>query len=224
MRISILLGLGLVLMACESRPDSTLQTGKDTPEATPEAQPAAVLGEVDAVDGQVSRRRGDASESASKGDGLIAGDAVLTGAESRARIALSEGSILAVGPGSTLELSEYQVSGSKRRGTLRVLAGQFWLRVVELAGVDTEVDIETPTAVAGIRGTTIWGDTERDLLCALAGTIEVKTKAAGGEQTLEAGECLSKIETETPEKLTPDAETVGKFLGEVHIGEPLEAK
>ncbi len=221
MRLLMILSLGTALLACESRPDSTLKTGKDRPEV---AQEVPKLGEMEAVEGTVERRRDGQNSSASKGDSLQPGDAVVTVADSRARVALSEGSILAVGPSSTLELNEYAVDGKQRRGSLQVVAGQFWLRVVALAGVETKVDIETPTAVAGIRGTTIWGDTERDLLCALAGTIEVKTKGSNEDATLSAGECLSKMTTEAPETFAPDAETVGKFLGEVHIGEPLEAK
>ncbi|MEM6732868.1 MAG: FecR family protein [Myxococcota bacterium] len=218
-RIALTVATAGVLLACEKAPDQRITTGGDVAPS----EPSTALGEIEAVDGSVGLRRDEKKIDASTGDAVQAGDLVFTGDASRVRIVFSDGSILAIGPSSKLLLSAYARTDKARSGSLKVLAGQFWLRVTELVGVTTDVDIETPTAVAGIRGTTLWGDTERDLLCALAGTVEVNSKS-GPTATLQAGECLSKTATESPEKLTPEEKQVRKFLGEVHIGEPLEAQ
>ncbi|MEL6543905.1 MAG: FecR family protein [Myxococcota bacterium] len=212
MRILPAVLISAALCACESKPDSAMTTGTTTP----------ALGTVDATEGKVELRHDGTLAPAAKGQEVANGDALRTGKDSRARLTLSEGSVLAVGPSSTVELPGYSVKSDRRSGTLKVVAGQFWLRVVELAGVDTEISIETPAAVAGIRGTTVWGDTERDVICALAGSVEVTPKN-GSAQMLKPGECLGQLSSDA-QKVIPEAKQVGVYLNEVHIGEPLEAK
>lgn len=213
-RVVPLIGALALLLACERTPEAALQTGG--------TQEPAPLGEFSAVDGDVSRRRDKTATEAKVGAGLIAGDSVVTRAASKARVDLDEGSVIAVGPDSTLTLERYSREPKKRRGKLRVLAGQFWFRVSELLGTSTDIEVQTPTAVAGIRGTTVWGDVSRDLFCALAGEVELTVN--GKAETLAPGECMSKMKSGAPKKVTPDAKTVGGFLQEVHIGTPLEAR
>ncbi|MEO0593993.1 MAG: FecR domain-containing protein [Myxococcota bacterium] len=236
MRASIL--LPVLLIACQNHPDTQVTTGSPSEAKSSDKVPtadggvdaagdvdadAASIARVDALEGDVKLRRAAELKATAVGETLIPRDAIVTGSQSRARLAMPDDSILAVGPKSTVEINAFGRSDSFRTGKIRIAAGQFWLRISELLGAITDVEVETSTVVAGIRGTTLWGDTERDLFCALAGQVEVQKK--GGETVeLAAGECLSKTKSDTPEKITPKAEQVGLFLDEVHIGEPLEAR
>lgn len=214
------LSLALVLLAgCQSAPDTTMTTG-GAPSTSEDAD--AAVGTLSALEGQVSLRADNDASDAKTGQALRDGNAVITQAASKARVTLNEGSVIAVGPDSTLVIERYAADATRRKGKLRVVAGQFWFRVTEFLGGTTEIEVETPNAVAGIRGTTVWGDVGRDLLCALAGRVELTVN--GKTEELAPGECMSKMKTPSPEKLTPDAAAVGAYLQEVHIGTPLEAK
>jgi hypothetical protein len=99
-----------------------------------------------------------------------------------------------------------------------VVSGKFLASVAKwIGGGGSEFKVTTPNAVAGVRGTVLWGDVERDAICALYGTITVKSVKGGDttEKTLEAGHCVTKMKDGQTDPLTPDAATVQTYLGEV---------
>jgi hypothetical protein len=86
------------------------------------------------------------------------GATVATGKDGRASLRLKSGSLVRMGPDSRLLLSEL-VSGTPaavRREKVKLLVGRIWARVMGLVGQESHFEIETASAVAGVRGTAVW--------------------------------------------------------------------
>ncbi len=153
------------------------------------------------------------------GDTLAAGDEVETGPDGKVRLRLVDASVLAIGNGTRIGLVEL-TQDDERRGRLSLATGRFWMHVTAWIGSGASlVEVATPTAVAGVRGTTLWGDTDVDAICALEGTIEVRSLVAPTVPpvTLGAGSCASRLSRGELAPLAPGAEEVERYLREVLI-------
>ncbi|MEZ0312093.1 MAG: FecR domain-containing protein [Myxococcota bacterium] len=185
------------------------------------AKPGApVVGAVEAIEARPVILRDTVPVDAVVGTQVLAGDRVQTGDKTKIRIKLTDGSVLALGPRSSITMVKYETANGKRNGSLRVAIGAFWMEVSKWATpADSFVEVETPNAVAGVRGTTLWGDTQRQVVCALDGEVSVrsvsnkKLKAA----SLKAGQCVGKLGAGKLAPVKPDGKTVQKYLDEVHI-------
>lgn len=185
------------------------------------AKPSApVVGTVDAVEGKPVILRDTVPVDAAAGVQVLAGDKLQTGENTKIRVKLADASVLALGPRSSLTLVKYETGGGKRIGSLRVAIGAFWMQVAKWAApADSFVEVETPNAVAGVRGTTLWGDTQRQVVCALEGEVTVSsvTNKRIKPATLRAGHCVGKLGAGKLAPVKPDAKTVAKYLDEVQI-------
>ncbi|WP_409345770.1 fibronectin type III domain-containing protein [Paenibacillus sp. MBLB4367] len=61
---------------------------------------------------------------------------------------------LTIGANSEIYVSDLAVKGSGKKSKIKMWAGSLWSSVKKLAGVD-EFEVETPTAVMGVRGTNV---------------------------------------------------------------------
>lgn len=112
------------------------------------------------------------------GMALRGGDEVKTGAGSRLYIKLAEGSLVKLGENASLRLIELQPErGGLFRAALNVLEGAFRFTTDVLARERRrEVSIRVATVTAGIRGTDLWGKSDRadrQTVCLIEGRIEV---------------------------------------------------
>lgn len=114
------------------------------------------VGLVKSVQGEVRLLRADRSQEAKAGDAVLLGDMVRTGPASYAGITLTDDTLLAVGPGSELVISQYRFDpitqdgsllASLWRGTLSVVTGLIAKKSPE------QVKVQTRTVVMGVRGT-----------------------------------------------------------------------
>lgn len=83
-----------------------------------------------------------------KGDLVYAGDVIKTLELARAQILLNDGSFIRLNHNTTLELK--QKGKKKKTNRLKVLFGNLWAKVKKK---DSGLEIETPSAVAAIKGT-----------------------------------------------------------------------
>jgi hypothetical protein len=109
---------------------------------------------------------------------LRGGDEVKTGAGSRLYIKLAEGSLLKLGENASLRLLDLQPDrGGFFKAALNVLEGAFRFTTDVLAKERRrEVSIRVATVTAGIRGTDLWGKSDRadrQTVCLIEGKIEV---------------------------------------------------
>jgi hypothetical protein len=122
------------------------------------AQDAAVAGRVRTVAGSVSIVRGGAVVPAASGALVMESDVVRTGPDGRIGIVLKDDTRVALGPTSEVRLDRFAFAPAEGRlgFVLRVLKGVATYvsgRIAKLA--PDAVRLETPTAIVGVRGTTV---------------------------------------------------------------------
>lgn len=125
------------------------------------------IGNISMVEGNVNiTRAGKAGLVAAKaGDALFAGDTIKTDDNSKAQIILGDNSTIYVAPNSNMQLKNYLLSRTeeKRNIAVKTFFGKIRFVVSKIYKVsasgtqrswrDSNFTIETPTAVAGIKGT-----------------------------------------------------------------------
>lgn len=132
---------------------------------------------VEAVQAPAWRERAGQKEPLAPGMELRHGDRISTGEGARAYLKLAEGSTVKLGESAALGFYSRSLQPrSAFKGALDVATGAFRFTTDLLRRVRSrEVSIRVGTATVGIRGTDVWGrtDKEKDLVCLIEGKIEV---------------------------------------------------
>jgi hypothetical protein len=113
-------------------------------------------GTLKSVQGAVVLTKADLARDADIGGGVHESDRISTGRNANATLMLRDGTIVTVGPGSTVELTKLQFDSTTQEGNLAVRLLQGSLRMVTglIAKRHPEqVNVITPTSVVGVRGT-----------------------------------------------------------------------
>ena len=108
------------------------------------------------LSGNVTVKKGGGSKiyDAYNNMSLNQGDTVYTGDNSSVTLKLSNGDAdVTLSGNAELNVSDLNSSNGNKKSKLKVWAGSIWVKVKSLAGVDDEFEVETPTAVMGVRGT-----------------------------------------------------------------------
>ena len=119
-----------------------------------EAQTSA--GTIVTLEGTVEIGRGGAFTQAAAGSAVEQGDTIRTGTPGRARILFSDDSVINIGDGSTLVIDEtvFDASRGSASTLMHLLGGKVRALVSEYySGGQGQYQIETKTAVSGVRGT-----------------------------------------------------------------------
>lgn len=177
---------------------------------------AAEIGLTAQINGTPMLLRAGQSTALVRGSVLQPGDEVSTDEASKAKLLLSDDSVLTIGPRSRVRLDDLQLDVG-RKGRLSILVGRFKFAVAKYLGGPTDYEINTPTAVAGVRGTVLWGDTERDTICALDGKIKVRPKQAKQAAALADGQCVSDMAAGKTTAVKPTPEQLAAYLKEVTL-------
>ncbi|MDX2169581.1 MAG: FecR family protein [Deltaproteobacteria bacterium] len=178
---------------------------------------AADAGLVAGINGTPTVTRAGQSLPLTRGATVAVGDTIVTAAGAKVKILLADDSVLAIGPGSQVVLDELALAPQSRAAKLRVLAGRFKLAIAAWLTGSSRFEVETPTAVAGVRGTVLWGDTELDAICALHGTIEVRPRQGGSPATLSAGQCVTDMADGKTAPLKPSPAELAAYLRQVTL-------
>ena len=127
-----------------------------TAAAEASAQPAAAAGRIKLVSGEAFVIRQNATTPAQAGAQVFVADSVRTGSEGRVAITLRDDTRLAIGPNSDVRLSAFEFAPGESRYamTLRVARGLLAYVSGRIAKLSPEsAQLETPSALVGIRGT-----------------------------------------------------------------------
>lgn len=112
--------------------------------------------EVRQIEGSVTYRRGQSSKPAEIHNCLESvGDALITGRNSSARLVVDTGiGTINVSENTTLQVQELDIAGDGGKITrLEVTGGQVQFRVRPFTHRGSELEIQTPAGVSGVRGT-----------------------------------------------------------------------
>jgi hypothetical protein len=117
----------------------------------------ANVGQVTRVEQRVEAGYAERVRRLQSGSSLFYLDRLRTGPDARLRGRLADGSRLAMGADAELVVDEFVYApGDVRTITLRSLKGALLFIGEKLRGVESEVQIRTPVAILGIRGTEVW--------------------------------------------------------------------
>lgn len=95
------------------------------------------------------------TEPAKVGKKVVQGDSILAGADSRAKIVMSDKNVINISPDSKIVIEKYENDGKDRKNVeLNVVYGKVRASVEQkYDGEKNTFNIKTPSAVAGVRGT-----------------------------------------------------------------------
>lgn len=124
--------------------DAVLQAAQQTAQAEAAGKITAVLPVVNVV-------RGPQQVPASMNAQVFWGDTVNTGHLARARVALTDGSILSVGSDSNLTIAKHDATGQQT--DLDLNYGKVRAQAAKLVKPDAHFKVRTPVGVAGVVGT-----------------------------------------------------------------------
>jgi hypothetical protein len=96
------------------------------------------------------------------------GDQLRTEGGSSAIIKMDDGSMVKIGPLATMTVAALKSTGKDNKTSLDIASGKTWSRVRKLTG-ESDFNVTTPTAVAGVRGTYFSDEVEQTS----ASTIDV---------------------------------------------------
>lgn len=108
------------------------------------------------VKGGVQIHTDGKTAAAKVGAKVYEGDKVVTAADSRAKIVMSDRNVLNLSPDTTIEITQYQndAATGKKNVEIKLSGGKIRSNVEQTYdGEKSKFQIKTPTAVAGVRGT-----------------------------------------------------------------------
>ena len=179
----------------------------------PAAVFAASQGTVEAVQAPAWRDRGPITMPLAPGMELQSGDVLRTGPGARAYLMLAEGSRVKLGESAQFTFYSRSLRPEKSfRGALDIVTGAFRFTTAKLKkALPRDVAIRVGTATIGIRGTDIWGKTDKDgdLVALIEGRIEI----ARAGQTTELAQPMTYFDAPTGKAAEVKALDPGVFRG-----------
>jgi hypothetical protein len=99
-----------------------------------------------------------------RNDALTGGTFLRTGENARAEVKFTDGSVIRVGPSSTLHLAAAGFDASKKEVKVdaTLVGGKAWANVAKLVGSEAKFEVKSANAVAGVRGTVFRINVEKD--------------------------------------------------------------
>ncbi len=156
--------------------------GQSLPEALKSVAASAVL---TFMEGEVSYRRpqqNPAFVAARPNLVLRSGDEIKTGRNGRAELVLDNRSVLRLDANSQLRIEELQRAGGYQ-AKFEFAVGSLWTRISKLFQQKPQIDVEFPTAIAGVQGTTYRSVVAPDSSTTVRvydGAVEVRNSPAAG--------------------------------------------
>ena len=159
------------------------------------------IGAVERLQKQASASYDGAERPLSLAAPVLFEDMLRTGSGARLTSRFADDSLLTLGENATMVVDRfvYDPDASGRTVILRNATGAFLLAVENLGDTpENRVEVHTPVAIIGIRGTTVWGGEIDDGygVLALDGTVTVTTDA--GVTNLRPGEGVTIVAPSEP--------------------------
>lgn len=149
------------------------------------------IGAVEKVQGSADASRAGTSRQLSARDAIVFGDRLRTGAEARLAVQLDDETKLTLGENAGITIDRFVYNPERGAGALalRVARGAFLFVGGKVeAAKGARVNIVTPSATLGVRGTTVWGGRLDGGFAVFVAQGTVTVRARRGTVTLSGGE------------------------------------
>ena len=132
------------------------------------------------------------------GDELSEGAGIKTDTTGEASLSLPDGSVARLDPNTTIVLNQtfYDESSGKLAVKIQLVSGKLWSKVVTLTTPDSEWKVETPNAVATVRGTAFGSEHENGNSAFVGSEDNVSVKAIDPESKEEIDETETTISSD----------------------------
>jgi hypothetical protein len=152
--------------------------------AGPAQAAEAAIGSALAVRGAVFVDGSKGSQPLTVNAPLHVGDTIISAA-GKAKIALSDGTIISVGENSRVRLADYESAAGNVKARVNLISGALRLVADKVAPAD-RFEVETETAIAAVRGTdwVVEVTPERTSVAVVSGVVAVSGRAADAQATV----------------------------------------
>ena len=188
---------------------------------------AAIVVEVNG-DVSVQRAGGSRSYTVYEEMSLNQGDLISTGASSSVVLSLADhDDEITVGENADVYISDLAEQGNGKISKIKLWAGSAWMKVKSLVSSEDEFEVETPTAVMGVRGTLLFTSVDRTTgettLAVGSGVVRATTTTPGPDGgSGDAGQMQHSVLVYPAQQFTADTRSTGSDLrlqvGTVDIG------
>jgi hypothetical protein len=167
---------------------------------------AAPVGFVAAVRGMAEMRTAgsDSFTLATVDREVSEGDTLRTGRHAWAKVLLTDDTTIALDEETELLFDKLVVGGGKEPSRFELLSGHLRTKVAETFGDPTRVEVYTPTAVIGVKGTEwlTWINDQVTWVCVISGLVSAANRdsAVSGELDLGPGACARIARGSAPER------------------------
>lgn len=114
---------------------------------------AAAVGQFTSIVGDVAQTRAGVAIKPAVKSTIESNDVIVTGDKSSASLFLNDESAITLAAGSKLVVKELSIKGNTRKGLFSLTMGKLTANVRKFVGGNNVFEIQTPNAVAGVRGT-----------------------------------------------------------------------
>lgn len=150
---------------------------------------ADAAGQVAALEGTAEVTRGGTTQPIKAGDPIYVGDKLKTAPASKLRLLLKDETVLTLAASTEMVVNQEDVGGATSKTGLGMMGGTLRALVTERYGTPgSKFEVETPTAIAGVRGTgfviSYDAATGTTTVVGLFDTTWVRSKNGRGEVTV----------------------------------------
>jgi hypothetical protein len=173
------------------------------------------FGRVVSIAGKVTAFTGNITRPLARGDRLYKGDLLKSEAQSQAQILFADRTVMSLGPEAELVLAKIEPTPERKepKVAVKLVVGKVWARVQKFFGGGSAFTVETTTAVAGVRGTSMIVQAhEHDTVVAIERGTGSVTDKNGKESTLPPMTMVSVNEAGASEVGMLDAAALGDLL------------
>ncbi|MCW5699681.1 MAG: FecR domain-containing protein [Rhodospirillales bacterium] len=127
------------------------------------AHSAEIAGKVSRLQGAATATASGVSRDLKAGAAIMFGDRILTGESSRLEMRMHDGAVITLGDNAHFTIGEFE--SDDRGGVFGLFRGAFLAVSGKInESTSSPLTVLTPNAVAGVRGTTIWGEQDGETL------------------------------------------------------------
>ncbi len=168
-------------------------------------------GRIESIKGNVEIKRAGMPQfsKARKGMEIEPGDEIRTGSRAKAVLTLETTAVNGIAENSLFSLKQLEVNPETKliQTKIGIPKGKLWSEVGRLKTKDSSFEVETPTAVTGVRGTVflveVSEETAKTNVSVVSGTVGVSSKdVEAPEVTLSKGEALHVSAGEPPTRFS----------------------
>ncbi len=155
-----------------------------------EAAAAPQAGAVLAISGECFVERGGQKIAIRRSDPVEVGDVVLVPKGARLKLRMNDGSIIAAGSGSRVEIKNFEAGGDgQARNATLALASGLLRAVVSRVAEPSHLEVDTATGVAAVRSTDWFVEAKRGVTVVgvLKGSVRLSSAATGHSVDIPTG-------------------------------------